>query len=87
MIEGAGADRLLVNNAVVRHSAPIESSVGGLGRGDGCQPVGGVPPIRLALPGMKARGWGRIVNSRRSTASAARPTASATSRPRPLLSV
>jgi 3-hydroxybutyrate dehydrogenase len=41
-----GSIDILINNAVVRHVAAIES----------------FHTIRLALPGMKARDWGRIVN-------------------------
>jgi 3-hydroxybutyrate dehydrogenase len=63
MIREAGPIDILINNAVVRHTSPVEE----------------FPPeqwdeaiavnlsaafhtIRLALPGMKSRGWGRIIN-------------------------
>jgi len=63
MIQAAGPLDILVNNAVFRHTAPIE----------GFEPAhwnesiavnlsAAFHTIRLALPGMKSRGWGRIVN-------------------------
>jgi 3-hydroxybutyrate dehydrogenase len=50
-----GAIDILVNNAVVRHFAPVEEALA----------VNLSAPfhlIRLALPAMKDRGWGRIIN-------------------------
>jgi 3-hydroxybutyrate dehydrogenase len=61
--QGLGDIDILVNNAVVRHFAPIEQ----------LQPAqwdeslavnlsAAFHTVRLALPGMRARRWGRIVN-------------------------
>jgi len=63
MIKAAGPIDILVNNAVVRHTAPIESF--DVDRWDESLAVNlsaAFHTIRLALPGMKARGWGRIIN-------------------------
>ncbi|MGB8399609.1 SDR family oxidoreductase [Bradyrhizobium sp.] len=54
---------VLVNNAVVRHFAPIEQFAPE--RWDEALAVNLSAPfhlIRLALPAMKTRGWGRIIN-------------------------
>jgi 3-hydroxybutyrate dehydrogenase len=58
-----GSIDILINNAVVRHVAAIES----MSPGDWDQDLAvnlsaAFHTIRLALPGMKARDWGRIVN-------------------------
>ncbi len=58
-----GAIDILVNNAVIRHFAPLESFP--LDRWQQALAVNLTAPlhaIQLALPGMRARGWGRIVN-------------------------
>ena len=58
-----GAIDILVNNAVVRHFSPVENFPPE--RWDEALAVNLSAPfhlIRLALPGMKARGWGRIIN-------------------------
>jgi 3-hydroxybutyrate dehydrogenase len=58
-----GAVDVLVNNAVVRHSAPIESF--GLTEWNEAIAVNlssAFLTIRAALPTMRTRGWGRIVN-------------------------
>lgn len=58
-----GAVDILVNNAVVRHFSPVEHFPPE--RWDQALAVNLSAPfhlIRLALPGMKARQWGRIVN-------------------------
>jgi 3-hydroxybutyrate dehydrogenase len=58
-----GTVDILVNNAVVRHSALIENF--GVERWDESLAVNlsaAFHTIRLALPAMKARGWGRIIN-------------------------
>src|SRR5258707_11025836 len=58
-----GAVDILVNNAVVRHSSPIESFP--VERWDEALAVNlsaAFHTIRLALPAMKTRGWGRIIN-------------------------
>jgi 3-hydroxybutyrate dehydrogenase len=54
---------ILVNNAVVRHFSSVENFPPE--RWDEALAVNLSAPfhlIRLALPGMKARGWGRIIN-------------------------
>jgi 3-hydroxybutyrate dehydrogenase len=54
---------ILVNNAVVRHFAPVEAFAPE--RWDEALAVNLSAPfhlIRLALPAMKKRGWGRIIN-------------------------
>jgi 3-hydroxybutyrate dehydrogenase len=58
-----GAVDILVNNAVVRHFSPVEHFPPE--RWDQALAVNLSAPfhlIRLALPGMKARQWGRILN-------------------------
>jgi len=63
MIKDAGAIDILINNAVVRHSAPIESfDVDRWNEALAVNLSAAFHTIRLALPGMKARGWGRIIN-------------------------
>ena len=63
MIEDAGPIDILVNNAVVRHVSPIEDF--GLDVWNESLAVNlsaAFHTIRLTLPGMKQRGWGRIIN-------------------------
>lgn len=58
-----GAIDILVNNAVVRHFSPVETFP--TERWEEALAVNlsaAFHTIRLALPGMRARGWGRIVN-------------------------
>jgi 3-hydroxybutyrate dehydrogenase len=58
-----GGVDILVNNAVVRHFSPIENFPPE--KWDEALAVNLSAPfhlIRLALPGMKARNWGRIIN-------------------------
>jgi 3-hydroxybutyrate dehydrogenase len=58
-----GAIDILVNNAVVRHFAPVEDFAPE--RWEQAIAVNLSAPfhlIRLALPAMKRRGWGRIIN-------------------------
>jgi 3-hydroxybutyrate dehydrogenase len=58
-----GAIDILVNNAVVRHFSPVEEFAPE--RWDEALAVNLSAPfhlIRLALPAMKQRGWGRIIN-------------------------
>ena len=63
MIQAAGPIDILVNNAVVRHSAPIETfSAEAWNESLAVNLSAAFHTIRLALPGMKARGWGRIIN-------------------------
>ncbi|MFG3595208.1 SDR family oxidoreductase [Bradyrhizobium sp. RDI18] len=60
---GLGAIDILVNNAVARHFAPVENFAPE--RWDEALAVNLSAPfhlIRLALPAMKARNWGRIIN-------------------------
>jgi 3-hydroxybutyrate dehydrogenase len=59
----AGPVDILVNNAVIRHFQPIESFTAA--QWDASLAVNlsaAFHAARLALPGMKAKGWGRIVN-------------------------
>ena len=58
-----GAIDILVNNAVVRHFSPVENFAPE--RWDEALAVNLSAPfhlIRLSLPAMKARNWGRIIN-------------------------
>jgi 3-hydroxybutyrate dehydrogenase len=63
MLEAAGALDVLINNAVVRHFSPIEDFPGE--RWDQALAVNltaAFRAVQLSLPGMRARGWGRIFN-------------------------
>ena len=63
MMRFAGGVDILVNNAVVRHSSPIEQfSPDAWNESVAVNLSAPFHTIRLALPGMKARGWGRIIN-------------------------
>src|SRR5689334_13874344 len=63
MMTAAGPIDILVNNAVVRHTAPIESfSADAWNEGLAVNLSAAFHTIRLALPAMRARGWGRIIN-------------------------
>jgi 3-hydroxybutyrate dehydrogenase len=54
---------ILVNNAVVRHAAPIEEfAVRHWDEAMAVNVSAAFHTIRLAIPGMKTQGWGRIVN-------------------------
>ena len=58
-----GGPDILVNNAVVRHFGPIEALAPADWDADIAVNLSAAfHTIRLALPGMKARGWGRILN-------------------------
>jgi 3-hydroxybutyrate dehydrogenase len=62
-IAAFGAVDILVNNAVVRHFAPVESFP--VERWDEALAVNisaAFHTVRLALPSMRQRGWGRIIN-------------------------
>jgi 3-hydroxybutyrate dehydrogenase len=62
-VETFGGVDILVNNAVFRHSAPIEEFP--VDKWDETLAVNlsaAFHTIRLALPGMRRRNWGRIVN-------------------------
>ncbi len=63
VIEACGAVDIVVNNAVTRHFAPVEEFPPE--RWDEALAVNLSAPfhiVRLALPGMKKHGWGRIIN-------------------------
>jgi 3-hydroxybutyrate dehydrogenase len=58
-----GGIDIVVNNAVVRCAAPVEDfPVGAWDEGIAVNLSAAFHTIRLALPGMKARNWGRIIN-------------------------
>ena len=58
-----GAIDILVNNAVVRHAAPVERfPVGEWDLGLAVNLSAAFHTIRLALPSMRRRNWGRIIN-------------------------
>ena len=58
-----GAVDILVNNAVVRHAAPAEAfPVDAWDEGLAVNLSAAFHTIRLALPGMRRRNWGRIIN-------------------------
>jgi 3-hydroxybutyrate dehydrogenase len=62
-IDAFGAVDILINNAVVRHASPIEAFASE--RWDEALAVNlssAFHTTRLALPAMKQRGWGRIIN-------------------------
>jgi 3-hydroxybutyrate dehydrogenase len=62
-IDAFGAVDIVINNAVVRHASPVEAFAAE--RWDEALAVNlssAFHTIRLALPAMKQRGWGRIVN-------------------------
>lgn len=60
---GASAPDILVNNAVTRHFGPVEAmDPAGWDMDLAVNLSAAFHAIRLALPGMRARGWGRIVN-------------------------
>jgi 3-hydroxybutyrate dehydrogenase len=63
LLSRLGAIDIVINNAVVRHFAPVEQFLPD--RWEEALAVNLSAPfhlIRLALPGMKQRGWGRIIN-------------------------
>src|ERR1700722_3051245 len=61
--ETFGAIDILVNNAVVRYAAPVEQfPVGEWDLGIAVNLSAAFHTIRLALPAMRQRNWGRIVN-------------------------
>jgi 3-hydroxybutyrate dehydrogenase len=61
--EEFGAVDILVNNAVVRHAAPVEDfPVERWDEGIAVNLSAAFHTIRLAVPGMKQRNWGRIIN-------------------------
>jgi len=61
--ESFGGVDILVNNAVVRHFSPIESfPVEAWDESLAVNVSAAFHAIRLALPAMRKRGWGRIIN-------------------------
>jgi len=63
MMAAAGPVDILVNNAVTRHFAPIDATPTAHWDADLAVNLSAAfHTIRLALPAMRARGWGRIVN-------------------------
>lgn len=63
MMRDAGPIDIVINNAVVRHTSPVEDFPPE--KWDEALAVNlsaAFHTIRLALPGMKSRGWGRIIN-------------------------
>jgi 3-hydroxybutyrate dehydrogenase len=62
-METFGAIDILVNNAVVRHAAPVEQfPVEEWNLGIAVNLSAAFHTIRLALPAMRRRNWGRIIN-------------------------
>jgi len=62
-VEAFGAVDILVNNAVVRHAAPVETfTAERWDEGIAVNLSAAFHTIRLALPLMKKRNWGRIIN-------------------------
>jgi 3-hydroxybutyrate dehydrogenase len=63
MIAAAGPIDIVINNAVVRHTAPIEAfAPENWNEALAVNLSAAFHTIRLTLPGMKQRGWGRIIN-------------------------
>jgi 3-hydroxybutyrate dehydrogenase len=62
-LEAFGSIDILVNNAVVRHTAPVEAfPVDVWNDALAVNLSAAFHTIRLAMPEMKRRGWGRIIN-------------------------
>jgi 3-hydroxybutyrate dehydrogenase len=62
-LDAFGAIDILVNNAVVRHSAPVEAfDPTAWDDGLAVNVSAAFHAIRLAMPGMKRNRWGRIIN-------------------------
>jgi 3-hydroxybutyrate dehydrogenase len=62
-LESFGAIDILVNNAVVRYAAPVEQfPVAEWDLGIAVNLSAAFHTIRLALPAMRSRNWGRIIN-------------------------
>ena len=61
--EAFGAIDILVNNAVVRHTAPVEAFDPAVwDEGLAVNVSAAFHAIRLVIPAMKQAGWGRIIN-------------------------
>jgi len=70
-----GAPDILVNNAGIQHVSPVESFPPA--KWDAILAINlsaAFHTTRLALPSMKAKGWGRIINTEARTASSRAPT-------------
>ena len=77
-VEELGAPDILVNNAGIQHVAPVESFP--IEKWDALLAVNlsaVFHTTRLALPAMKARGWGRIINTASAHSLVASPNKSA----------
>jgi 3-hydroxybutyrate dehydrogenase len=62
-VRAFGGVDILVNNAVVRHIAPVEEfPVEAWDKGIAVNLSSAFHTIRLALPGMRKKDWGRIIN-------------------------
>jgi 3-hydroxybutyrate dehydrogenase len=62
-LEAFGAIDILVNNAVVRHTAPVEGfDPAAWDEGLAVNVSAAFHAIRLVIPAMKQAGWGRIIN-------------------------
>jgi 3-hydroxybutyrate dehydrogenase len=62
-VEAFGGVDILVNNAVVRHTAPVDDfPAEAWDLGIAVNVTAAFHTIRLALPGMRRRNWGRIIN-------------------------
>jgi 3-hydroxybutyrate dehydrogenase len=62
-LEAFGGVDILVNNAVVRHASPVdEFPAEAWDLGIAVNVTAAFHTIRLALPGMRRRNWGRIIN-------------------------
>jgi 3-hydroxybutyrate dehydrogenase len=62
-VDAFGGVDILVNNAVVRHAAPVEAfPVERWEEGLAVNLSAAFHTIRLSLPSMRRRGWGRIIN-------------------------
>jgi 3-hydroxybutyrate dehydrogenase len=76
--EALGAPDILVNNAGIQHVSPVEEFP--TGKWDAIIAINlsaAFHTTRLALPGMKAKGWGRIINTASAHSLVASPNKSA----------
>jgi 3-hydroxybutyrate dehydrogenase len=62
-VDAMGSIDIVINNAVVRHTAPVEAfATAQWDDGIAVNVSAAFHTIRLAVPGMKQRRWGRIIN-------------------------
>jgi 3-hydroxybutyrate dehydrogenase len=62
-LDAFGAIDILINNAVVRHAAPVESfDTTAWDEGLAVNVSAAFHTIRLTVPSMRRQGWGRIIN-------------------------